>query len=133
MDGNKIILLFDGVCNLCNGFVQFILKRNKKGNIYFGSLQSEAGQALLKERGLPSDKFDTLIVINGKQVLKRSRGVFLLCRQLDFPWPLISLFQIIPKFITDFVYDRVANSRYKMFGKTDVCMIPTEDIKKRFI
>lgn len=133
MDNNKIILLFDGVCNLCNGFVQFILKRNKKRNIYFGALQSESGQRLLKEKGLPCDKFETLIVISNGMVLKRSQAVFLICNQLDFPWPLIGIFRIIPKFISDFVYDRIAKSRYSVFGKKDVCIMPTEDIKDRFI
>ena len=133
MENNKIILLFDGVCNLCNGFVQFILKRNKKRNIYFGALQSENGQRLLKEKGLPCDKFETLIVITNGTVLKRSRAVFLICSQLDFPWPLIGIFKIIPRFISDFVYDRIAKSRYSVFGKRDVCMVPTEDVKDRFI
>ncbi len=133
MDNNKIILLFDGVCNLCNGFVQFILKRNKKRNIYFGALQSESGQRLLKEKGLPFDKFETLIVISKGTILKRSQAFFFLCRQLDFPWPLMGIFRIIPKCISDFVYDRIAKSRYSLFGKKDVCLMPTEDIKGRFI
>lgn len=133
MDNNKIILLFDGVCNLCNGFVQFILKRNKKRNIYFGALQSESGQRLLKEKGLPCDKFETLIVISKGTILKRSQAFFFLCSQLDFPWPLMGIFRIIPKFISDFVYDRIAKSRYLVFGKKDVCMMPTEAIKDRFI
>jgi len=133
VENNKIILLFDGICNLCNGFVQFILKQNKKRNIYFGALQSESGQRLLKEKGLPCDKFETLIVITNGTVLKRSRAVFLICSQLDFPWPLIGIFKIIPRFISDFVYDRIAKSRYFVFGKRDVCMIPTDDVSDRFI
>jgi predicted DCC family thiol-disulfide oxidoreductase YuxK len=130
---NKIILLFDGVCNLCNGFVQFVLKRNKKANVYFGALQSESGQRLLKEKGLSLDKFETLIVITNGKVLKQSHGVFFICQQLDFPWPLLGIFRIIPRFITDFIYDKIAKSRYAVFGQRDVCMMPTEDIKNRFI
>ena len=133
MENNKIILLFDGVCNLCNGFVQFILKRNKKRNIYFGALQSESGQRLLKERGLPCDKFETLIVLTNGSILKRSRAVFYLCKQLDFPWPLMGIFKVIPRFISDFIYNLIAKSRYSIFGKKDVCMVPTPDIRDRFI
>src|SRR3990172_5103393 len=112
MDNNKIILLFYGLCNLCNGFVQFILKNNKKRNILFGALQSESGQRLLKEKGLPCEKFETLIAITNGTILKRSNAVFLICSQLDFPWPIIGIFRIIPRFISDFIYDNIAKSRY---------------------
>lgn len=133
VENNKIILLFDGVCNLCNGFVQFILKRNSKKNIYFGALQSETGQRLLKEKHLPSEEFDSLIVITNSTYLKRSQAFFLLCKNLDFPWPILAIFRFIPSFISDFIYDRVAKNRYMIFGRREVCMLPTKDVLDRFI
>lgn len=130
---NNTILLFDGVCNLCNSWVQFILPRNKSQSIIFGSLQSESGQKLLKENRLPHKEFDTLIVIDQGKVYKKSQAVFFLIKQLDFPWPLFSIFRIIPRCISDRVYDLIARSRYKVFGKLDQCMIPDENVKDRFL
>lgn len=130
---DKTILLFDGVCNLCNAWVQFILGRNKSKSIVFGSLQSDSGQKLLKENHLPHTEFDSLIVLSQGKVYKKSQAVFILVKQLDFPWPVFSIFRIIPRPISDWVYDRIAASRYKIFGKRDQCMIPQENVKDRFL
>ena len=130
---DKTILLFDGVCNLCNGWVQFVLKRNKAESIIFGSLQSDGGQKLLKSHHLPHEQFDSLIVFHKGKIYKKSQAVFILVGQLDFPWPVLGIFKIIPSFISDKIYDLIARNRYKVFGKKDQCMIPTEDVKDRFL
>jgi len=97
---NKTILLFDGVCNLCNRWVQFVLGRNKSRNIIFGSLQSDSGQQLLKSHHLPHEEFDSLIVFHQGKVYKKSQGVFILVKQLDFPWPVFGVFKIIPRVLS---------------------------------
>jgi len=130
---DKTILLFDGICNLCNGWVQFVLKRNKSESIIFGSLQSVSGQELLKTHNLSQTQFDTLIVINQGKVYKKSQAVFILIKQLDFPWPVFAVFKIIPRFLSDKIYDLVARYRYNIFGKMDQCMIPKENVKDRFL
>ncbi|RLA62198.1 MAG: thiol-disulfide oxidoreductase [Epsilonproteobacteria bacterium] len=130
---NKIILLFDGICNLCNRWVQFILRRNKSRSIIFASLQSSSGQKLLKDHHLPQQDFDSLIVFFQGKVYKKSQAVFILVKQLDFPWSLLGVFKIIPKILSDKVYDLIAQSRYKIFGKKDECMVPDESLKDRFL
>jgi predicted DCC family thiol-disulfide oxidoreductase YuxK len=133
VENPRFILLFDGVCNLCNGFVQFVLKRNKRRNIVFGALQSESGQKILRERGLPIEEFESLIVLTDGKTFKKSQAFFALCAQLDFPWPLLCILRVIPRPLSDFIYDKIARSRYRIFGKRDVCMLPTEDIQDRFL
>lgn len=127
------IILFDGVCNLCNGAVQFIIKRDKKGNFSFASLQSAEGQKLSKEYNLPVTDFNSFILIENNKVYTRSTGALRVTRKLRGLWPLIYGFIIIPKFIRDGVYNWIARNRYKWFGKKDECMIPTPELKARFL
>lgn len=133
MNDNQHILLFDGVCNLCNRIVKFTIKRDPKGKFKFASLQSASGKALLKQFNLPLNNFDSFVYItNNKYYRKSSAGLHVL-KDLGGIWKLFYVFMIIPKPIRDFLYNLIAKTRYKIFGKRDTCMIPTPDIKKRFL
>lgn len=127
------ILLFDGVCNLCNSIVQFTIKRDSKEKFKFASLQSESGQALLKKFGLPTDDFDSFVFISGdKCFLKSTAGLHVL-KELGGLWRLFYVFIIFPRSLRDPVYDIIARARYKIFGKRDTCMVPTTRLKQRFL
>ena len=127
------ILLFDGVCNLCNSIVQFTIKRDPKEKFKFASLQSESGQALLKKFNLPTNDFDSFVFINGdKYFLKSSAGLHVL-KELGGLWKLFYVFIIFPRPVRDFVYNIIAKTRYKIFGKRDICIVPTLKLKQRFL
>ncbi len=127
------ILLFDGVCNLCNTIVQFTIKRDLKEKFKFASLQSESGQALLKKFGLPTDDFDSFVFIKGdKYFLKSSAGLHVL-KELGGVWKLFYVFIIFPKPMRDLMYSIIAKSRYKIFGKRDTCIVQTQRLKQRFL
>ncbi len=130
---NQKILYFDGVCNLCAGAVQFVLKRNKKRNILFASLQGEAGQAMLKQFGLSQTQFNSLVFVEDGKMYQQSTGALRLTRHLGAAWPLLMAFLIVPAFIRNAVYNWVAKNRYKWFGKKNECWLPTPDLKKRFL
>ena len=129
----QAVLLFDGVCNLCNGFVQFVVKRDPQGIFKFTSLQSEAGQQLMQDHGFNPDKINTVILIKNGKAYSRSDVPLQVVRLFSGLWPLLYIFIIIPKGIRDFIYDWVAKNRYKWFGKKDQCMIPTPELKERFL
>lgn len=126
------IVLFDGVCNLCNGAVQYIIKRDGKGIFKFASLQSEAGKALLVRSGLPRDHLKSFVYIHGSRFYTRSTAALKVAKQLNGPVQLLYGFIIIPKWIRDLVYDLIAKNRYRLFGRQDACMIPTPQLKERF-
>lgn len=127
---NKIIF-FDGVCNLCNRLVIFIIKRDRSRIFKFASLQS----AKAEEMGIiQKDKtLNTIIFLNENKLYQKSSAVLHICKLLPFPWPLLFGFIIVPRFIRDSVYNFVADNRYKWFGKKDQCMVPSENIEDRFL
>jgi len=127
------ILLFDGVCNLCNRFVQFTIRRDPKGRFKFASLQSESGQALLQKLGLPRDDFRTFVLVKGEKYFLRSTAALRVLRELGGVWELFYVFIFIPRPLRDFIYGIISKSRYRIFGKRDSCMIPTPDISQRFL
>jgi predicted DCC family thiol-disulfide oxidoreductase YuxK len=127
------ILLFDGVCNLCNRFVQFTIRRDPKGKFKFASLQSESGQALLQKLGLPRDDFRTFVLVKGERYFLKSTAALQVLRELGGVWKLFYVFIIIPRPLRDFLYGIISKTRYRIFGKRDTCMIPTPDISKRFL
>lgn len=127
------ILLFDGVCNMCDGFVQFIMKRDKPGKFRFAPLQSEAGQQLLQHFDLSPDKIDSVVLIdNGKSYIK-STAALRAGKKLGGLWSLPYVLVIIPTFIRNTVYDFIARNRYKWFGEKDACMIPSPEVRSRFL
>jgi len=127
------IVLFDGVCNLCNGVVQFVIKRNKHATLRFAALQSETGQAFLKQFNLPTDSFESFVFISGNTYFTKSTAALQLTRHLDGSWRLLYGLIIFPRFLRDWVYSLVAKSRYKVFGRTDSCMVPTPELRSRFL
>jgi predicted DCC family thiol-disulfide oxidoreductase YuxK len=128
------IILFDGVCNLCNGSVRFILKWEKEPCFQFASIQSETGQDLLEWCGLARSFSQAIVLIDRGNIYLGSTAALRVGRQLRFPWSLISsVGLIVPRFIRDGVYKQIAAHRYQWFGKSDICMIPTKDLKARFL
>ena len=127
------IVLFDGVCNLCSSVVKFTISRDPNGIFRFASLQSEAGQFFLNKFGLSTEDFDSFVLIEGDNFFLRSTAVLCLCKRLKGFWPLLYLLIIIPRPLRDFVYNIVAENRYKWFGKKEECFIPSPDINNRFL
>jgi predicted DCC family thiol-disulfide oxidoreductase YuxK len=127
------ILLFDGECNLCNHAVQFVIARDPNAYYRFAALQSEAGQRLLAQYQLPRSHFDTIIMIENDQIYTKSTAGLRVVRKLYRLWPILYIFIILPKLIRDPIYDWVARNRIKWFGKRDSCMLPTPEIKLRFL
>ena len=130
---NKPLVLFDGVCNLCNSSVQFLIRHDPKGKLMFASLQSNKGQEILKHFGMKTDNFDSFVLVENGQVYIKSTGVL---RELKILGGFFTLFYgliIVPTPIRDFFYNFVARNRYKFFGKKEFCMIPTPELKARFL
>lgn len=120
------------MCNLCNGAVQFVIKRDKNEKFLFASLQSDFGQQQLIKHGF-QQALNTIILLEDQQVLQKSDAILGIARHLPAAWPLLYVFKIFPRFIRDAVYDWIARNRYRFFGKQDACMIPTPELKSRFI
>jgi predicted DCC family thiol-disulfide oxidoreductase YuxK len=127
------IVYFDGVCNLCEGTVQFLLKKNKKKNLLFASLQSDPGQKMLRQFELPLNNFNSFVFVENGKLYQRSTGALRVTRHLQGLWPMLYAFIIVPPFIRNAVYDYVARNRYKWYGKKNECWLPTPEIKKRFL
>ncbi|MEI6765044.1 MAG: thiol-disulfide oxidoreductase DCC family protein [Bacteroidota bacterium] len=127
------ILLFDGVCNLCNRTVQFTIKNDPRAKFKFASLQSDSGQALLQQFNLPTDRFDSLVLIKGNNYFVKSSAVLRILKELRGAWKLGYFFIILPRPFRDFFYNLIAKSRYRIFGKRETCMIPSPEINKRFL
>jgi predicted DCC family thiol-disulfide oxidoreductase YuxK len=130
---DEMIVLFDGVCNLCNGLVLFIIKRDRAGKFKFAALQSETGQQRLNRFHLVKTEFESFVLVRGDQYFIKSTAALKMLRELGGVWRAFYIFIVIPRPVRDFVYDLVAQSRYKIFGKQESCMIPTPELKKRFI
>jgi predicted DCC family thiol-disulfide oxidoreductase YuxK len=127
------ILLFDGVCNLCNKLVIFIIHRDSKTKIRFSPLQSTEGQSLLRARGLHEENINSIVFIDGPVYFLKSSAVLHLFKSLGGGWRIIYGLIIIPDFIRDFIYDRIAKYRHRIFGISEKCMVPSADIKERFL
>jgi len=129
----KSIILFDGVCNICNSSVNFIIKHDKKKQFVFTSLQSDAAREILLHFKSKELKLDSILLIDNKNIYEKSTAVLKIFKHLYGGYKLFYAFMIIPKFIRDWVYNYIAKNRYKWFGKKDKCMIPTEEVKSRFL
>ncbi len=129
----KKILLFDGVCNLCNSTVQFIIKRDKSACIKFASLQSDIGKELLKLNNQSISDFNSIVYLRNNEVLIKSTAALYLLKDIGGFWRIMFLFIVIPKFIRDFFYSIISKNRYKWFGKLEVCLIPNNELKERFL
>ena len=129
----ETIVLFDGVCNLCNGSVQFLLRRDRRRRFRFAALQSAAGRALLERHGLPTETLETIVVLEGGRARVRSDAALHLARRLPWPWPVLAAFWILPRPLRDALYGFVARHRYRWFGRTESCMLPTPEVADRFL
>ena len=132
-EGKKIIL-FDGVCNLCNGAIQFVLKRDKKDVFRYAALQSGIGQQMISERGIDTSITDSIILVEpGVAYYTKSEAALEIAREFGGLWPLFQIFKWMPATLRDLVYDFVARNRYSWFGKKDQCMIPTPELQAKFL
>ena len=127
------IILFDGVCNLCNGAVQFVIKRDNKNQFLFASLQSGEGKQILEDHNFPMNKMDSFFLVENGKVYDKSTAALKVLKKLSGPWSLLYGFIIVPKFIRDGVYNWIAKNRYQWFGQKDECMIPTAELKAKFL
>ena len=127
------VVFFDGVCNLCNNAVDFILKRDRNERFKFASLQSETAQNLLEEHLEATSDMTTMVLLKGNKILTRSNAALEIARQLNGAWPIFYVFKIVPSFIRDAVYGWVSRNRYSWFGKRDTCRIPEPHEKARFL
>jgi predicted DCC family thiol-disulfide oxidoreductase YuxK len=133
MQNDHKIILFDGVCNLCNGAVVFIIKRDKKNVFKFAALQSEIGQELTSKFNIDTSQVDSIILIDGEKHYEKSTAALRIARELSGGYPLLYGFMVLPGFLRNAVYDYIARNRYKWFGKKESCMIPTPELKSRFL
>ena len=126
-------IMFEGVCNLCDHSVQFILDRDPAGVFFFASLQSDTGRALLVDHQLDPDALASIVVVDGDTAYTRSDAALRIARDLRFPWNGLPVFRIVPRFIRDAVYELVARNRYRWFGTRESCRLPTPDVAARFL
>lgn len=127
------IILFDGICNLCNSSVQFIIKRDAKAIFKFAPLQSLAALDLLEKYQLDKTPLDSIIYLKEEVLYSKSTAALLICKHLNGLWPLLYAFIIIPRPLRDRIYQWIAKNRYRWFGKRKECMIPDDGILKRFL
>jgi predicted DCC family thiol-disulfide oxidoreductase YuxK len=127
------ILLFDGVCNLCNASVLFVIRRDKKKEIKYAAIQSKQGKMLLQQYHIEEAYLGSLIFIEDGKVYLKSTGALRLCKYLKGLWPALYLFIFVPALIRNAVYDFVAKNRYQWFGKKETCMVPTVELKSLFL
>ena len=134
MANDAPLILFDGDCNLCNGAVQFVIKRDRRARFRFASLQSEAGRQALAAAGTARDEQpDSILLVSDGRVLAKSAAALAIARRLRLPWPLLSVFWVVPYPLRDIVYDCIARNRYRWFGKRDECWVPTPELRQRFL
>jgi predicted DCC family thiol-disulfide oxidoreductase YuxK len=127
------VILFDGVCNFCNGAINFIIRQDRKGVFRFAALQSPAGQQLLQQYGLPTHSFDSFILIEKGKVFMSSTAGLKLYSRLPWYWKWTQAFWIVPRSIRDAVYNLIARNRYKWFGRKEQCMVPGPELRSRFL
>lgn len=134
MEREHAIVLFDGVCNLCNGLVQFVIRRDPApARFRFAALQSQAGQQLLREHGLSTVDLDTFVLIEAGVAHVRSTAALRLLKRLGLPWSLAWSFIVVPRPLRDAVYRFVARNRYRWFGVRESCMVPKPELRSRFL
>ncbi len=128
-----MVVLFDGVCNLCNAWVNFVIDHDRFGVFVFGAQQSARGRAILEELHLPAPVLAGIVVVAGRRVYTDSAAILEVCARLPPPWRLIGFLRIIPRPIRDAVYRWVARHRYAWFGKSATCRVPAPELEHRFL
>jgi predicted DCC family thiol-disulfide oxidoreductase YuxK len=127
------VVLFDGVCKLCGAWARFLIRYDLHGHFKLASVQSPEGQAILAWYGLPTDYYETMLLVEGSRIYTKSEAFMRIMARLPWPWPLASIGRVLPGFLRDWLYDRIALNRYALFGRHDVCVIPTPDHEARFL
>lgn len=127
------VIMFDGVCNLCNASINFVIDRDKNRYFRYAPLQSETGQAFLEKHGRKTSDFDSIILVEGDTYYTKSTAALRIARKLGGGWPLLYGFVIIPPFLRNAVYNLIATNRYAWFGKQDACRMPTPELKSLFL
>jgi predicted DCC family thiol-disulfide oxidoreductase YuxK len=127
------IILFDGICNFCNFWVDFIIKRDKDNTFKFASLQSDSGKRIAEKFLINKENIDSIILIKGENYFIKSGAAFEIVKELNSAWKIFYIFKVIPLPLRDFVYDLIAKNRYTIFGKRDACRVPTGEEMSRFI
>src|SRR5215204_4269440 len=127
------VILFDGICNFCNGVIHFVIRQDKKGRFRFTTLQSGRGQQLLQHYGLSQLHFDSFILIENGKVYMRSAAALKLSNKLPWYWKWTQILWIVPPFIRNAFYDLIARNRYKWFGRKEQCMVPAPELRSRFL
>ncbi|MFP4846689.1 thiol-disulfide oxidoreductase DCC family protein [Winogradskyella sp. PE311] len=132
---DKQLILFDGVCNLCNSSVLYVIKRDNKNKFLFAPLQSTIGKSIINEFNIDIVKTDSIILYKPKErkIYDKSTAALFIAKSLNFPTNLMAVFFIVPNFIRNWVYNFIAKNRYKWYGKKESCMIPTPELKSKFI
>ncbi len=127
------ILYFDGVCTLCNGAVDFIIRRDRARRFRYASLQSEAGRRMMESQGMDPSVLDTLILWEAGRMHTKSSAALRIARHLGGAWPLLGVFRLVPRFLRDPLYDWVARNRYRWFGRKESCRLPTPEERELFL
>lgn len=130
---NHRIILFDGVCKLCNAWSQFIIKYDKQHVFKLCSVQSQEGKAILKYFGYPDNYYETMLLVDAAKSYEKSEAFFRVMQGLGWPWKAIIIFKLLPISLRDWMYDRIALNRYALFGKYEQCILPTADHQGRFL
>lgn len=127
------VVLFDGVCRLCSAWARFLIRFDRKRRFKLATVQSPEGQAILESHGFPTDSYETMLLAEGPNIYTKSSAFFRVMLRLPWPWPLFCIGWVVPSVIRDWLYDRIALNRYKLFGRYEVCMIPDKDHDSRFL
>lgn len=133
MADDSFVVLFDGVCNLCDRSVQFILDRDPKQRFRFAALQSDKGQELLRNHGQSTGELNSIVLVEGGRCFVRSTAALRIARRLRWPWPMLYAAIVVPAPVRDWIYNWVAANRYRWFGKAESCRIPTPELRNRFL
>lgn len=133
MEHANRLVLFDGVCNFCNFWIQFALKHDKKGKLKFGSLQGSTAQQLLPQYNIDPAVLTSVIFIEDGIAYRESTAALKVCKHLDGGWKLLYVFIVIPAFLRDGIYKWIGRNRYKWFGKQESCMLPSPEQRARFV
>ncbi|WIO74566.1 DCC1-like thiol-disulfide oxidoreductase family protein [Porticoccaceae bacterium LTM1] len=131
-EGDKVVL-FDGVCKLCSGWAKFLIRFDRHRKIKLATVQSGVGREILTFYGLPQDTYETMVYLEGGKLYVQSAAFLKVMSLLPFPWPMFSVFWIMPKSLRDWLYDRIALNRYELFGRNKYCLMPDVDHESRYL
>ena len=130
---NDLVILFDGVCKLCSAWARFLIRFDHRHTFKLALVQSQEGKAILAWYGMPTDSFETMLLVEGPRLYIKSTAFLRVMRNMPFPWRMAVVLRIVPGFLRDWLYDRIALNRYTIFGKFESCVLPHPDHERRFL